>query len=45
MTSLFEAARQCLDAADPADKVALTHRHAAAFLRGELAIPADAPPP
>ena len=45
MTSLFEAAAQCLDAADPAHKVALTHRHAAAFLRGELAIPADAAPP
>ncbi|HRF84431.1 MAG TPA: DUF455 domain-containing protein, partial [Pseudoxanthomonas sp.] len=38
MPNLFDAARACLDAADPAQKVALTHRHAAAFLRGELAI-------
>ena len=45
MTSLFDAARECLDAADPAEKVALTQRHAAAFARGELAIPDDAPSP
>ena len=45
MTSLFEAAAQCLAAADPAEKVALTHRHAIAFARGELQVPADAPPP
>ena len=45
MTSLFEAAAECLAAADPDEKVALTHRHAAAFARGELHIPADAPPP
>ena len=45
MTSLFEAAAECLAAADPGEKVALTHRHAAAFARGELHIPADAPPP
>ena len=43
--SLFDAARACLDAADPAQKVALTQRYAAAFARGELAVPADAPPP
>ena len=45
MHSLFDAARACLDAADPADKVALTRQYAAAFARGELAMPADAPPP
>ncbi|MCR6687318.1 ferritin-like domain-containing protein [Pseudoxanthomonas sp.] len=45
MTSLFEAAAECLAAADPGEKVALTHRHAAALARGELHIPADAPPP
>jgi Uncharacterized protein conserved in bacteria len=45
MRSLFEAARQCLDAADPAEKVALTHAHFAALERGELVIPGDAPPP
>ncbi|HWU70544.1 MAG TPA: DUF455 domain-containing protein, partial [Pseudoxanthomonas sp.] len=31
MISLFDAARACLDAADPAEKVALTQRHASAF--------------
>lgn len=45
MISLFDAARACLDAADPAEKVALTQRHASAFARGELAIPGDAPAP
>jgi uncharacterized ferritin-like protein (DUF455 family) len=45
MQSLFEAARQCLDAADPAFKVELTRQHAAAFARGQRPIPADAPPP
>ncbi len=45
MISLFEAAVQCLAAADPAEKVALTHRHAIAFARGELQVPPDAPPP
>lgn len=44
-TSLFDAARDCLDAADPDDKVAMTHAAAAAFRAGALAIPADAPPP
>ena len=43
--SLFEAARACLDAATPDDKPALTLAMAAAFARGELAIPDDAPPP
>ena len=43
--SLFDAARACLDAADPAEKVALTQRYAAAFARGELPLPEDAPPP
>lgn len=45
MTSLFEAARRCLHAADPDAKVARTLEAAAAFARGELALPADAPPP
>ena len=45
MTTLFEAARVCLDAADVDAKVALTQRYAKAFARDELAIPADAPPP
>ncbi|GAB3514540.1 ferritin-like domain-containing protein [Pseudoxanthomonas daejeonensis] len=45
MDSLFEAARQCLDTADPAEKAALARQHAAAFLRGELGIPEDAAPP
>ena len=41
------AARMATDlaAADPAEKVALTHLHAAAFARGERHVPADAPPP
>ncbi len=42
---LYQAARACLDAADPADKVALTRHYAAAWRRGELTVPADAPPP
>ena len=45
MTTLFEVARVCLDAADVDAKVALTQQYATAFARGELAIPADAPPP
>ena len=45
MHSIFSAARVCLDAASPAAKVALTQQHAAAFLRGELTVPEDAPPP
>jgi len=43
--SLFDAARACLEAEAPEEKVALTERHAAAFLRGELAIPDHASPP
>lgn len=45
MPSLFSAARACLDAATPDDKVALTLTSADAFARGELAIDDDAPPP
>ncbi len=45
VSSLFDAARACLDAADVDDKVALTQRYAAAFLRGELHIDPDALPP
>jgi uncharacterized ferritin-like protein (DUF455 family) len=45
MDSLFAAARQCLDIADPAEKAALARHHAAAFARGDLCIPEDAPPP
>jgi uncharacterized ferritin-like protein (DUF455 family) len=45
MASLFDAARACLDAASPEDKVAASFAAAAAFARGELAIPAAAPPP
>lgn len=45
MPSIFDAARACLDAVDPAEKVALTQRHAAAFRAGGLALPDPAPPP
>lgn len=47
MKSLFDAARGCLDAASPDDKVASTFEAAAAFARGELTIPqaASAPEP
>jgi uncharacterized ferritin-like protein (DUF455 family)/adenine/guanine phosphoribosyltransferase-like PRPP-binding protein len=45
MPSLFDAARACLDAATPADKLAQTFAAADAFRRGELAIPDDAPAP
>lgn len=43
--SLFDAARDCLDAAAPEDKVALTFAAAQAFDRGSLVIPMEAPPP
>lgn len=43
--SLFAAAAECLIAADPDDKVGLTQKFAAAFGRGELAIPEDASEP
>ena len=43
--SLFDAARGCLDAATPEAKVAATFEAAAAFERGELAVPGAAAPP
>jgi len=43
--SLFAAARACLDAGSPDDKLALTFAHAAAFARGEFAIAPEAAPP
>jgi uncharacterized ferritin-like protein (DUF455 family) len=43
--SLFAAARACLDAASPGDKVSATFAAAEAFARGELAIDGNAPPP
>ncbi|HET6395753.1 DUF455 family protein [Pseudoxanthomonas sp. SGNA-20] len=42
---LYQAARACLDEADPARKVALTHEYAAAFARGDIVLPGEAPPP
>ena len=42
---LFEAALACLDAGTIEGKLALTANAAAAFGRGELGMPADAPPP
>lgn len=45
MLCLFDAARACLDAADPLEKVALTQRYAAAFRAGALQPSAQAPPP
>src|SRR5690606_24864481 len=43
--SLFDAARECLAAASPDDKVEATHAAALAFGQGLLAPDADAPPP
>ena len=43
--SIFETARQCLAANTPEAKVAATLEAAAAFARGDLSIPGDAPPP
>ena len=43
--NLFDAARVCLDAASPEEKVASTFAVADAFERGELSTPADAPAP
>jgi uncharacterized ferritin-like protein (DUF455 family) len=43
--NLFNAARACLDAASPEEKVAATFAAAEAFERGELTIPEDAPAP
>lgn len=45
MSSLFDAALACLDAATPEDKLALTFATADAFACGELTIPDGAPPP
>ena len=45
MHTLFDAARKCLDAASPDDKLARTFAAAAAFTRGELTIPDNAPAP
>lgn len=45
--NLFDVARHCLDCADPAEKVALTHQAAADFRAGDLPIEeaASAPEP
>ena len=45
MTSLFDAARACLDATSPDQKVALTQQYAAAFARGEFATLEDVTSP
>ncbi|MFC5569887.1 ferritin-like domain-containing protein [Lysobacter yangpyeongensis] len=45
MTDLFTAARTCLEASTPEEKLARTFEAAEAFACGELAIPADAPAP
>lgn len=45
MISLFDAARECLDAASPDAKIALTQGYVQSFLRGELGTPDDAPAP
>jgi uncharacterized ferritin-like protein (DUF455 family) len=45
MDSLLDVARACLAEADPARKLAMTHAGAAAFARGDLALPDDAPAP
>lgn len=44
-SSLFDAARCCLDAATPRDKLALTRAAADALGAGALGRPGDAPPP
>ncbi|RBJ98741.1 DUF455 domain-containing protein, partial [Xanthomonas oryzae pv. oryzae] len=44
-TDVFDAARLCLDQADPLQKVALTQHYAAAFRAGRLAINPTAPAP
>lgn len=43
--TLFQAARACLDAATPQDKVAATLAAGESFRRGSLPIPATSPPP
>jgi uncharacterized ferritin-like protein (DUF455 family) len=45
MTSIFTAARSCLDAAAPDDKIARTFAVAESFARGELVIDAEAAAP
>ena len=45
MTSIFDAARACLDADTPQLKVELTQAFAADFKCGALSVPDDAPPP
>jgi uncharacterized ferritin-like protein (DUF455 family) len=45
MPTLFDAARECLDAAGIDDKIELTRRYAGAFARGELPVPRHAPEP
>ncbi len=45
MTSLFDAARDCLDAATIEDKLALTHEAAQAFARNEMLTEDDASTP
>src|SRR5688500_1640937 len=45
MSNLFAAARTCLDAATPEEKLARTIATAEAFARGELAMPGNASPP
>jgi len=45
MRSLYAAADACLRASVPEDKIALTFAAAEAFARGELTVPATAPPP
>ena len=45
MRSIFDAARSCLLASVPEDKVALTFAASEAFARGELTRSEDAPPP
>ena len=44
-TNLFDLGQACLDDRDPLNKIALTVDAAAAFVRGDLAIPDNAPPP
>ncbi len=45
MTDLHAAAKRCLDATDPADKLRLTHATWQAFLAGDLRADPSAPPP
>ncbi|WP_159016356.1 ferritin-like domain-containing protein [Cognatiluteimonas profundi] len=45
MRSLYDAARGCLDAATPEDKVSRTETAALALASGQLAIPESAPAP